>query len=167
MPSNVPQSGFRIPRYIVFFLLLFAGLYALFVSSYDALLPYFSVLTRAVYGLLSLFYEGFSWDGNLLKHPSFVFEITRGCDGITSIILIVAAIVPFPAGMREKAIGLLVAIPVILVVNYFRIVLLALTKLHAPTYFQFMHAYVFQGLMVLFTFGLFAGWLFLYVRRPG
>jgi len=159
---TAPRPKFRLTRYVLSFAALFALLYGLFITHFEGLLPYFSLLTGAVYVLLNLFYDGFSWTGNILTHPTFAFEITRGCDGITPLILILAAVLPFPVSWRAKLCGLAWAVPILLVSNYLRIVLLALTKIHAPSYFPIMHGGILQPVMVLLTFVLFLLWLLTY-----
>ena len=169
MPTEKPDALTRkywIPKYILMFLAIFSLLYYLFVTNFDSLLPYFSLLTHAVYAVLSVFYDGFSWEGNVLRHPGFAFEITRGCDGITSLILLFAAVIPFPVDIKCKITGLAIAVPIVLGFNYLRILLLALTKLHHPGYFRTMHVQILQPAMVLVTFAVFVAWLLIYVRKP-
>ncbi|MBI4776614.1 MAG: archaeosortase/exosortase family protein [Deltaproteobacteria bacterium] len=169
MPTEKPDAFSRrywIPKYILLFLLIFSVLYYLFVTNFDSLLPYFALLTHAVYAVMSVFYQGFSWEGNILRHPGFAFEITRGCDGLTSLILLVAAIIPFPVSIGRKILGLAIGIPVILGFNYLRILILALTKLNFPDSFQTMHVQILQPAMVIVTFAVFVAWLLIYVRQP-
>jgi len=168
MPTEKPDAfagKYWIPKYILLFLVIFSLLYYLFVSNFDSLLPYFALLTHSVYGLLSVFYDGFSWEGNFLRHPGFTFEITRGCDGLTSLILLLAAIVPFPVSFKSKIIGLAIGVPILLGFNYLRILTLALTKMHFPGHFQTMHVQILQPAMVLVTFAVFVVWLMIYVRQ--
>ena len=86
-------------------------------------------------------------------------EIAKGCEGIEGILLIAAAMLAFPAGIRKKCIGLVLGILFIYVLNLARIVGLWFTFRYKPALFDIMHIYVGQTYIIFFSVLFFIWWL--------
>jgi exosortase family protein XrtM len=86
-------------------------------------------------------------------------EVKKGCEGFEVIFILFAALVAYPAAIRYRLAGILIAIPVVYIINLARIVSLFLVLGHAPRYFDFAHLYVWQTLIIAAAAGYFLLWL--------
>jgi len=85
-------------------------------------------------------------------------QVNRGCDGLGALLLVVAAVLGFPAPWRARAAGVLLGAAGVFAINAFRIATLLWVSVHWPDRLQFVHIDVWQPLMMLLSFGLFLGW---------
>jgi exosortase/archaeosortase family protein len=146
--------------YVVAFLGLFIVLFGVYSAGSDFLPAYYAALAWSVCWVLGLFDPAVSCDANYLLYDGIrELVVVEGCDGITFIALILAAIIPFPAPWRDKLIGLAWAIPSLLAANWLRLLALSAIKFYAPSGFDFFHVYVFQPVMIAFTLLVFLSWL--------
>jgi exosortase family protein XrtM len=96
-------------------------------------------------------------NGKIVSQNS-ALEIAKGCEGIEGILLIVAAVCAFPAGLRKKSTGLVLGILLIYCLNLTRIVGLWFTLRHKPALFDIMHIYVGQTYIIFFGVLFFIWW---------
>lgn len=94
-----------------------------------------------------------------ITSKSHAMQIAKGCDGTEGLLLIMAAMLAFPASFREKARGLAFGIMFIYSLNIMRIVGLWFILRHAPKVFDFMHVYVGQTFIILSGFLFFLWWV--------
>lgn len=95
----------------------------------------------------------------VISHPEgFAYEIYYRCTGFLPVAFLTVAILPSPAPLRYKSIGLAVGVPILIVLNLTRLVHLFYLGVYHPTAFDFAHAVLWQGLLILVTFGLWLGW---------
>jgi exosortase family protein XrtM len=94
-----------------------------------------------------------------LVSGSFKLKIARGCEGIEGVIILAAAILAFPTGLKPKILGLAGGVLVLYILNLFRIVGLYYTLRYKPPLFDIMHVYVGQTLIIFFAFLYFIAWL--------
>lgn len=87
---------------------------------------------------------------------AFRYTIVSECTGLMLMLLYGAAVLAYPATRRQRAIGLAAGIGTLFLLNLARLVSLGWVGLHAPTRFETVHAFWWQGFLVLAT-GL--GWL--------
>jgi exosortase H (IPTLxxWG-CTERM-specific) len=86
-------------------------------------------------------------------------EIVYDCDGVGLAIFFVAATLAFPIGRRRDVLpGLVGGLLVIALANVFRLAALTWLSLHDREIFEFVHAYLFQGFLVVTTVVTFAVW---------
>jgi exosortase/archaeosortase family protein len=146
--------------YVVAFFALFVLLYALYSAGWSFLPAYYAALASSVCWLFGWFDPAVGCDANYLLYDDIrELVVVEGCDGLTFVALILAAVLPFPAPWKRKLIGLAWLIPALLVVNWLRLVLLAAVRFYAPSGFDFVHVYLFQPLMIAFTLIIFLLWL--------
>ena len=96
-------------------------------------------------------------NGNIVSENS-TMKIAKGCEGIEGIILIAAAMLAFPAGIRKKCIGVVIGILFIYVLNLARIVGLWFIFRYKPAIFDIMHIYVGQTYIIFFSVLFFIWW---------
>ncbi|MCP3977964.1 MAG: exosortase H [bacterium] len=99
-----------------------------------------------------------SLSGTLLSVGGIHVEIVRQCDGLQALAILVSAIAAFPATLKSRAIGLLLAIPLVLAINVLRIGVLVLLGLVSKDLFQMIHVYVFQVALIGAVAAIFIGW---------
>jgi len=98
--------------------------------------------------------------GNLLVHPSgFGFEVYHRCTGLVHSVLLVVGLLALPGRRRAKAIGIIAGVLLVLAANLARLVTLYLVAVHAPEALDFLHAVVWEALMLIVVLGCWTGWL--------
>jgi exosortase H (IPTLxxWG-CTERM-specific) len=97
--------------------------------------------------------------GAVIYVPGYALEILFGCNGLEAFIIFGAAIISFPASWREKATGLFAGLLALQFLNYVRIVLLGVAGVFIPEYFELLHMYIAQGLMIAAALVTFIVWI--------
>ncbi len=96
--------------------------------------------------------------GNTLRGRATI-RVGQGCEGIDCLLLLIAAVLAFPAAWRAKLVALAVGVPLIYTCNLVRIAALYHVQRHAPLYFDFMHTCVGQTVIILVGCGFFLLWM--------
>jgi exosortase/archaeosortase family protein len=169
VPKNNPDvagtpAGWRgsIAVYLSFFLLIYATLYAIYhaLQTRGALESYASWLAASAARTLSLLDPTVRAENNIIIHNGIpALKIVSDCDGLAFVILISAAVLPFAKPMSQRLIGLLVLAPLLLLINWLRIVVLAILAFYTSIGFHFAHLYLFQAVMILITLLCFVCWI--------
>lgn len=97
----------------------------------------------------------------IISSPIFSVNIAEGCNGIYVISIFIAGIIALPSNWKKKSIGFGIGIPLLFLLNYFRILTLWYTGAYAPSLFSALHVYVWDVIIIV------AGiliWLFWYER---
>jgi exosortase H (IPTLxxWG-CTERM-specific) len=102
-------------------------------------------------------------DGTRLKSPAFAVDVKNGCNGVEAMLILVAAVLAFPAGWRARAAGVIAGVCVIQAVNLLRVVSLFWLGVHHRSVFDLFHTAVWQTVLILLAVGLFVLW----TRRVG
>lgn len=97
--------------------------------------------------------------GAVIYVPGYALEILFGCNGLEAFIIYGAAIISFPASWRARVVGIVVGLLVLQILNYVRIVLLGVAGVFMPQYFELLHMYVAQGLMIAAALVTFIVWI--------
>lgn len=144
---------------ILFFVIFFA-LYSIYYWAEPYLQYYFSWLASSVCFAVGLFDSAVECRNNVIYYANEAsLRVIEGCDGITVFILIFAAVLAFPKPLRERLIGVAVLIPILFVLNWARLFILSAIRFYTPDYFNFVHVYLFQPVMVFATFICFIAWI--------
>ena len=99
----------------------------------------------------------------------FTFSLVPDCGALPSMSIFIAALIAFPAAMRKRALGLLIGVPILYVINLARLSCLAAIGAYwkqNPEVFEFAHQYVWQAIYVLIVVGVWLLWVELIVK-PG
>lgn len=98
-------------------------------------------------------------DGLVMYEPGgFAYEIHYRCTGFLPVAIFTIAVLAYPARPARKATGLGVGIPVLLIVNFVRLVDLFVIGVSRPEAFAFAHEVLWQGFMALAVLWLWAVW---------
>lgn len=89
----------------------------------------------------------------------FAVEIAAGCNGIEAMILLIAAMVAFPASWRYTLKGIVLGMLGLQCLNVLRIVSLFFLGLWNSTAFEWAHLYVWQALIMLDALLIFLIWI--------
>ncbi len=113
--------------------------------------------------LLTLLGIPAQYDDRLIILPNITLKVVYGCNGIDAAIIYAVAVLAFPAKWKKKLYGILLGSIAIQVINIIRIILLsyyANSGIHFKEYFDYIHLYAAQGLMIAISLGIF----FIYLR---
>ena len=114
--------------------------------------------------LLKLTGRGVEVNGAVVSSPRFAFQIVDLCTAIMPMMIFTAAVLAFPSRIKEKALGLLLGLLGIFIVNEIRLVSLFYIGSYVPSIFSTTHLLVWQSLMILLAIGLWLLWVYKYVR---
>jgi len=96
--------------------------------------------------------------GVTVSLPGFAADIKDQCTAIYETGLYVAAVMAFPAPLRQRASGVLVGAALIFALNIVRVLSLIVLGAALPEWFLGAHLYVWQGLVVAGVAGCWLGW---------
>ncbi len=151
-------------RFVLLFLVL---LVVLFVAELtgpverQVIVPFTSVLADVCAWVIHLFDGSTVSHGKLIQNASgsFIVSIERGCNGVEAVIILVSAILAFPAPWKHKVYGLVFGFLAIQILNVVRIVSLFYLGMFSPVWFKWFHEYLWQALIVLDALIVFLVWL--------
>ena len=92
-------------------------------------------------------------------HTGFAVQILAGCNGVEAMIVLVAAIVAFPAPWKYRVAGAVAGIAAIQVLNLVRVASLFYLGQWRHSAFEWAHLYLWQPLIMLDALVVFLVWL--------
>jgi exosortase/archaeosortase family protein len=143
----------------------------------------FGVLVAAFYALLLvpdcerllyIYLEAYAWLANAVLNvlgqgsqvtevtitsPHFSMAIRRGCDAVEPTWLFCAAVLSYPAPLGSKAVGILVGIVVLQVLNLIRILSLYVIGVYFPIFFNTAHVEIWPVVFIVVAIVLMVGWI--------
>jgi exosortase H (IPTLxxWG-CTERM-specific) len=158
-------------RFFLLFLLIQAVLFGIELLGpvqASLVMPFTGLLADTSALLVKLF------DGNVIAYDNIIqstrngfgVAIMPGCNGVEAVIILVAAILAFPAPWKAKLIGLCVGIVAIQAVNLIRIISLFYLGQWNMKWFEFSHLYLWQALIMLDVLVVWLLWV-RYLARKG
>ncbi|HYS04867.1 MAG TPA: exosortase H [Candidatus Dormibacteraeota bacterium] len=132
------------------------------VVLHDHLTRFIATLSARV---LALFGTALA-SGQFLSLNGFGASIEGACDGVQPTYIYVAAVLAFPSTWRAKAWGILIGIPAIFLINFIRVATIMLCGAYWPNWFERVHLYGWQALVIALTMAVWVFWAELFVR-PG
>jgi exosortase H (IPTLxxWG-CTERM-specific) len=96
-----------------------------------------------------------SYQGSVITLPSVALDVKFGCNGLEAVLILGVAIIAFPALWRYKMLGVATGFVVLQVVNILRIAALAYSAVNFERYFDYVHTYIAQGMMIALSLGIF------------
>jgi exosortase H (IPTLxxWG-CTERM-specific) len=147
-------------------LVVFYALVAINPVNDRVIVPFSTVLARATAFVLSSVESGVGAEGTVIRSPRFALDVENGCNGVEAAILLAAAILAFPATLRSRLIGLMVAGVAIQLLNGIRLLSLFWLGEYHRTVFDFFHVAIWQSLIILAAISLFMIWSLKLAERP-
>jgi exosortase H (IPTLxxWG-CTERM-specific) len=151
-------------RFLGVFLLVLAGSFTLLSwrPVNDHVVEPFTGAVAVASGIgLDLLGQDITRQGTMLRSPRFAVNIRNGCNGVEAMVILLAAVLAFPATWRARAIGLGIGIVGIQLVNLVRVIALFLTGAYLPRLFDSSHTVIWQTVVIASAVVL---WLF-WARR--
>jgi exosortase H (IPTLxxWG-CTERM-specific) len=141
-------------RFFVWFLLLQATLFGLELTPWVQawfVIPWTNTLAAISADVVTLFDPSVLATGKVLRSASngFAVSIEAGCNGVEATIVLVAAILAFPAAWTRKLIGLAAGIVAVQGLNVVRVISLFYIGQWNFDVFEWAHLYVWQALIML------------------
>ncbi|MEE9345270.1 MAG: exosortase H [Methylococcales bacterium] len=124
-------------------------------------IPFTEVIAHASAWVVQLFDSNVISHGILLQDSKtgFAVSIESGCNGIEAALVLIAAILAYPAPWKHKLIGLVAGLLTIQILNLIRIISLFYLGQWNQQVFEWAHLYVWQGLIMLDALVVFLIWL--------
>ncbi len=141
-------------RFFVVFLLLLSVLFGLELTPWAqkwAVVPWTNALASISTAIVTLFDPGVVASGKVIRSVDngFAVSIEAGCNGVEATIVLLAAILAYPAPWRHKAIGLVLGIVAVQLLNVVRVISLFYIGQWNRDAFEWAHLYVWQALIML------------------
>jgi len=153
----------QVLRFLTFFLivLLFLAVSMAVVSNQfnNAGRDLYYFTADAVAFTADLFGSNTVCSGNKVSYDGFTIEVVGECTGLTEIIIFIAAVVAFPASVRQKIFGVVIGVSVILAANILRMMTLLWIGASSRYWFDVFHFYTYQASMLLLVIGTWMLWL--------
>jgi exosortase H (IPTLxxWG-CTERM-specific) len=148
-------------RFLLRFVLavaLFYGIVAVRPVNDAVIEPFTRAIARAAALPLRAIGESVAVSGTILRSPRFAVSVQNGCNGIEALIVLAAAVVAFPAGVRSKFAIIAAGFAIIEAVNLLRVVSLFWLGAHHPAAFETFHAAIWQTAIVILALVIFVLW---------
>lgn len=140
-------------RFLLLFLVILSGLFAaeLTPPGQALVVPWTAILARLSASLINLFDPHVIAYGKVIQSQTTGFGVTieAGCNAVEACIILIAAILAFPAPWRHKVLGVAVGIVAVQGINILRIISLYYLGQWRADAFEFAHLYLWQALIML------------------
>src|SRR4249919_3881044 len=141
-------------RFFLLFLVLQAALFGAELSPWAQdyfVVPWTNQLAAISAYLVTLFDPNVVAAGKVLRSTTngFAVSIEAGCNGVEATIVLVAAILAFPAPWKRRLIGLAIGIVAVQGLNIVRVISLFYLGQWDLRVFEWAHLYVWQALIML------------------
>ena len=141
-------------RFFVTFLLLQAVLFGLELTPWAQAYfvePWTNTLARISTWLVTVFDPNVMAIGKIMRSTTngFAVSIEAGCNGVEATIVLIAAILAFPAPLRSKLVGMIVGVFAVQGLNVVRVISLFYLGQWDRDWFEWAHLYIWQALIML------------------
>jgi exosortase H (IPTLxxWG-CTERM-specific) len=140
-----------------FFILFAVILVALFAAELTppvqnaVVYPWTEALVRITVGLITFFDSHVIAMGRVLQSTSngFAVSVEAGCNGIEAALILIAAMLAFPAPWKHRVIGILAGLVAVQALNVVRVISLFYLGQWNFRVFEWAHLYLWQALIML------------------
>lgn len=141
-------------RFLILFVVILVTLFAAELTSpvqNAVVLPWTEALARISAGLITLFDSHVAATGKILQNTTngFAVSIEAGCNGIEAAIVLIAAMLAFPAPWKHRVIGILAGLFAVQMLNIVRVISLFYLGQWNMAAFEWAHLYLWQALIML------------------
>ncbi|MBI1854195.1 MAG: exosortase H [Planctomycetes bacterium] len=107
-------------------------------------------------------------NGTMVSMNDVSLNIMEECNGVPALLIYLAAVFAYSASVRQKAMGVLIGVPAIFLINEVRVISLFFARKYFSLHvFEALHVYVWQTIIILFSLLLWLYWAERFVRRAG
>ncbi len=141
-------------RFLVLFLVAIAALFAAELTppvQRAIVLPWTAGLAHLSAGLITLFDPRVAAFGNVLQSTAngFAVSIEAGCNGVEAALVLIAAMLAFPAPWKHRIAGILAGLAAVQALNVVRVISLFYLGQSSLPAFEWAHLYLWQALIML------------------
>ena len=159
------------PRFLLVFLLIVAALFTLELLPWAQeafVLPFTTGIATLAVTLIQLWDSEIAVQGKVIWNMvnGFAVSIEAGCNGVEAGIILVAAMLAFPATWAQKLLGIGIGLITVQALNLVRVITLFYLGQWNQTVFEWAHLYIWQALIMLDVLGVFMLWLRWVARCP-
>ncbi|HEX4885341.1 MAG TPA: exosortase H [Casimicrobiaceae bacterium] len=159
-------------RFFVLFVALQALLFGLELTPWAQahfVEPWTTTLAAISTWLVTVFDPNVMAIGKIMRSTTngFAVSIEAGCNGVEATIVLVAAILAFPAPWKHKLAGLVAGIVAVQGLNVVRVISLFYLGQWNRDWFEWAHLYVWQALIMLDVLVVWLIWVRTLPRGPG
>lgn len=151
----------RQKRFLIMFFVILLGSFALVAWNpvNDAVIvPFTEMITQWSAATLRLVGQPVTVQSTVMGTPEFLVDVKNGCNGVEAMLILLAAVLSFPAPLKMKLAGLGAGAVLIQLVNLIRIDSLYLLGRYYPEVFELFHGAIWQIAVVLVAVGFFLWW---------
>lgn len=114
-------------------------------------MPWTEALVRLSAWLITLYDPHVAAVGKILQSTTngFAVSVEAGCNGVEAAIILIAAMLAFPAPPRSRVVGILAGLAAVQALNVARVVSLFYIGQWSATAFEWAHLYAWQALIML------------------
>jgi exosortase H (IPTLxxWG-CTERM-specific) len=114
-------------------------------------MPWTNMLATISTSIVTLFDANVVASGNVMRNSAngFAVAIEAGCNGVEAALVLVAAMVAFPAPWRYRVLGIAIGIAAVQLLNIVRVISLFYIGQWDFSVFEWAHQYVWQALIML------------------
>lgn len=141
-------------RFFVVFVVLLAVLFGLELTPWVQtwlVVPWTNALAAIATSIVTLFDHDVVASGKVIRSGvnGFAVSIEAGCNGIEATLVLLAAILAYPAPWRYRCIGLGIGVVAVQALNVIRVISLFYIGQWSFRVFEWAHLYVWQALIML------------------
>ena len=141
-------------RFFLLFLVLLAVLFGLELTPWVQawfVVPWTNALAAISTWIVTLFDGNVVATGKVMRSSSngFAVSIEAGCNGVEATLVLLAAMLAFPAPWRHKVVGLAIGVIAVQLLNIVRVISLFYLGQWNYDMFEWAHLYVWQALIML------------------
>ena len=104
-------------------------------------------------------------DSNIITLRNDTWNVTSECTAVNAVFLFISFILAYSSTYKSKVIGLVSGIPLILIVNITRLVVLGWVTEYWPKQAKLFHDYVWETIFLFFIIALWFVWINMVVNR--
>lgn len=126
-----------------------------------AVLPWTAGIASASAGLMTLVDPQVVASGQVLRNAAtgFGVSIEAGCNGVEAALILIAAMLAYPAPWRHRVLGMLAGLAAVQALNIVRVISLFYVGLWSLKAFEWSHLYLWQALIMLDVLIVFLVWI--------
>ena len=151
-------------RFFVLFVVILATLFTAELTApvqRALVMPWTEALVRTSAGLITLFDSQVMAFGKILLSGANGFAVTveAGCNGIEAAIILIAAMLAFPAPWKHRVLGIAAGLAAVQALNIVRVISLFYLGQWNMKAFEWAHLYLWQALIMLDVLGVWLIWM--------
>lgn len=169
--THAKPVQYSMVRFLLIFVVLITVLFAAELTAPAQqyfVLPWTEMLTKTAASLLQWADPTVISRGKVLAtaRGTFAISVEAGCNGIEALIILVAAMLAFPASWRHKIGGILLGAIAVQALNLVRVISLFYIGQWSMPVFHWMHLYAWQALIMLDVLFVWILWIRAMAKNP-